>query len=159
MKNARQLLEDYNAFSFRDPRKAAEMFADDGAFEMPYFESLGVPSRHRGHKQIRGFFTFLRELFPDLQLANTKVVCESSDRKVVVAEYEFTSRSTKTGRLIHQLIIGRLEAENDKIRLLRETIDLVEVGRALFQNGLADFKVTDDAASNQDRNGEASATR
>jgi hypothetical protein len=71
---------------------------------------------------------------------------------VVVAEYEFTSRSTKTGRLIHQLIIGKLEAENDKIKLLRETINLVEVGRALFQNGLADVKVTDDAASDTDSN-------
>jgi hypothetical protein len=49
------------------------MFADDGAFEMPYFESLGVPSRYQGHEQIRGFFTFLRELFPDLQLGNTKL--------------------------------------------------------------------------------------
>jgi len=152
MKTARQLLEDYNAFSFRDPRRAAEMFADDGAFEMPYFESLGVPSRYQGHEQIRGFFTFLRELFPDLQLANTKVVCESADRKVVVAEYEFTSRSTKTGRLIHQLIIGRLEAANDRIMLLRETINLVEVGQALFENGLADFKVTDEAASNTGSN-------
>ena len=53
MKNARQLLEDYNAFSFRDPRKAAEMFADYGAFEMPYFESLGVPSRYQGYEQVR----------------------------------------------------------------------------------------------------------
>ena len=27
---------EYTAFSFRDPKKAAEMFAEDGAFELPY---------------------------------------------------------------------------------------------------------------------------
>ena len=42
MRNAKQLLEEYNGFSFRDPQAAAEMFTYDGAFEMPYFESLGV---------------------------------------------------------------------------------------------------------------------
>ena len=97
MKSAKQLLQEYNDFSFRDPQAAAEMFTDDDAFEMPYFESLGVPGRYQGHDQIRGFFAFVRELFPDLQLVNTTVVCESADGKVVVAEYEFTSRSTKTG--------------------------------------------------------------
>ena len=39
---------------FAIPRKAAEMFADDGAFQMPYFESLGVPSRYQGYEQVRG---------------------------------------------------------------------------------------------------------
>jgi uncharacterized protein len=117
------------------------MFTDDGAFEMPYFESLGVAGRYQGHDQIRGFFAFVRELFPDLQLAHTTVVCESADGKVVIAEFEFTSRSTKTGRLIHQLIVGRLEAENDKIKLLRETTNLVEVGRAIYTNGLAEMKL------------------
>lgn len=136
MRNAKQLLQEYNDFSFRDPEAAAEMFTKDGAFEMPYFESLGVPGRYQGHDQIQGFFAFVRELFPDLQLVHTKVVCESADGNVVAAEYEFTSRSTKTGRQIHQLIFGRLEAENGKIKLLRETINLVEVGRAIYANGL-----------------------
>ena len=141
MRNTKQLLQEYNDFSFRDPEAAAEMFTEDGAFEMPYFESLGVPGRYQGHDQIQGFFAFVRELFPDLQLVHTKVVCESADWNVVAAEYEYTSRSTKTGRLIHQLIFGRLEAENGKIKLLRETINLVEVSRATLENGLADLKV------------------
>src|ERR1041385_1460885 len=32
MKNARELMLEYTAFSFREPKKAAEMFAEDGAF-------------------------------------------------------------------------------------------------------------------------------
>jgi hypothetical protein len=35
MKNARQLLEEFTAGSFRNPREAAAMFAEDGALEMP----------------------------------------------------------------------------------------------------------------------------
>ena len=42
MKNARQILEEFTASSFRDPKKAAEMFAEDGAFEMPYLDRLGT---------------------------------------------------------------------------------------------------------------------
>ena len=45
MKNAKELLEEFTAASFRDPQQAAEMFTEDGAFEMPYLESVGVPGR------------------------------------------------------------------------------------------------------------------
>jgi len=34
-KNAKELMLEFTAFSFRDPKKAAEMFAEDGAFEIP----------------------------------------------------------------------------------------------------------------------------
>ena len=50
MKNARELLEEFTASSFRDPKKAAEMFAEDGAFEIPYLESVGVPGRYEGRR-------------------------------------------------------------------------------------------------------------
>jgi hypothetical protein len=121
------------------------MFTEDGAFEMPYLESVGFPGRYQGHQQIRDFFAFVRELYPDMEFHDTRVVCEQADERVVVAEYEFTCRSTKIGRIIHQLFVGRLEAENSKIKLLRESINLVELGRAIYQKGLADFKVYDDS--------------
>ena len=139
MKNARQLLEEFTASSFRDPRKAAEMFAEDGAFEMPYLESLGFPSRYIGREEIEGFFQFVRGLYPDMEFHDVKVVCETP--QVVVGEYEFTTPSSKTGRTIHQLFVGRLEAQNGQIQLLRESINLVELGLAIYPNGLADYNV------------------
>ena len=39
MKNAKELMLEYTAFSFRDPKKAAEMFTEVGAFEIPYLAS------------------------------------------------------------------------------------------------------------------------
>jgi ketosteroid isomerase-like protein len=138
MKNARQLLEEFTASSFRDPKKAAEMFAEDGAFEMPYLDSLGFPWRYEGRERIEGFFKFVRDLHPDMDLHDVKVVCETPG--VVVGEYEFTTKSSKTGRVIHQLFVGRLEAENGQIKLLRESINLVELGLAIYTNGPADYK-------------------
>ena len=104
MTNARQLLEEFTASSFRDPKKAAEMFAEDGAFEMPYLDSLGFPWRYEGREKVEGFFKFVRDLYPDMDLHDVKVVCEMPD--VVVGEYEFTAKSSKTDRVIHPLFGG-----------------------------------------------------
>ena len=137
MKTARQILEEFTASSFRDPKKAAEMFAENGAFEMPYLDSVGFPWRYEGREKVEAFFKFVRDLYSDMDLHDVKVVCETPD--VVVGEYEFTANSSKTGRVIHQLFVGRLEAENGQIELLRESINLVELGLAIYRNGLADY--------------------
>jgi len=113
MKNARQLLEEFTASSSRDPKKTAEMFAADGAFEMPYLDSLGFPRRYEGREKVEESFKFVRDLYPDMDFHDVKVVCETPD--VVVGEYEFTTKSSNTGRVIHQLFVGRLEAENGQI--------------------------------------------
>src|SRR5882724_552989 len=123
LKSARELLDEFTASSFRDPRRAAEMFAEDGAFEMPYLESVGVPGRYEGRKAIEGFFRYVRELYPDMDLENIIVMIDTPEQ--AFAEYEFTAQSSKTGRTIHQLLVGRLVAEQGKIKLLRESINLV----------------------------------
>src|ERR1700741_1185826 len=74
MKNAKELLAEFTAASFRDPQKAAEMFSEDGAFEMPYLESFGFPGRYEGREALEGFFRFVRELYPDMDLENVKVM-------------------------------------------------------------------------------------
>ena len=143
MKNARALLEEFTAASFRDPKKAAEMFTEDGAFEMPYLESLGVPGRYEGREAIEGFFRFVREVYPDMGLENINVMIDTPEQ--AFAEYEFTAQSSKTGRTIHELFFGRLVAENGKIKLLRESVNLVEVALGVFPNGLADYKAPSEA--------------
>jgi hypothetical protein len=59
MKNARQLLEEFIATSFRDPKQAASMFTADGTFEMPYLEDLGFQPVDRGQDEISDFFQFV----------------------------------------------------------------------------------------------------
>jgi hypothetical protein len=68
--------------------------------------------RYEGGEKIEGFFKIDRDLYPAMNFHDVKIVCETPD--VVVAEYEFTTKSSKTRRVIHQLFVGRLEAENGR---------------------------------------------
>jgi hypothetical protein len=105
---------------------------------MRYLESLGVPGRYEGHEAIEGFFRFVRDVYPDMDRGNVNVMIDTPDQ--VLAEYEFTAKSSKTGRTIHELFFGRLISENGKIKLLRESVNLVELALGVFPDGLADFK-------------------
>ena len=118
MKNAKEPLEEFTAASFRDPKKAAEMFTEDGAFEMPYLASFGIPGRYEGREALEDFFRSVREVYPDMDLENINVMIDAPEQ--AFAEYEFTAKSSKTGRTIHELFFGRLVAESGKIKLLRE---------------------------------------
>ncbi len=137
MKNAKELMLEYTAFSIRDPKKAAEMFAEDGAFEMPYLATFGIPSQYRGRDAIAGFFQSVLDLYPGFQFENIKVLINTPDQ--AFAEFESTTVSSKTGRSVHQLFFARLVAENGKIKLLREALNTFEVARATVHDSAGLF--------------------
>jgi hypothetical protein len=137
MKNAKELMLEYTAFSIREPKKAAEMFAEDGAFEMPYLATFGFPSQYRGRDAIAGFFQSVLDLYPGFQFESIKVLIDTPDQ--AFAEFESTTVSSKTGRSIHQLFFARLVAENGKIKLLREALNTFEVARATVQDSAGLF--------------------
>ena len=126
MKNAKELMLEYTAFSFREPKKAAEMFAEDGAFELPYLSTFGLPTEYKGRDAIAAFFQSILDIYPGFQFENTKVLIDTPDQ--VFAEFEATAVSSKTGRTVHQLFFSRLVAENGKIKLIRE-VDLSPILR------------------------------
>jgi len=137
MKTAKDLLLEFIASSFREPKVAAAMFAEDGAFEMPYLADFGFPPRYAGHKEIEDFFQMVRNLYPGFEFSSVTVLIDTPDQ--VFAEYEFTAVSSQTGKTIHQLFFGRLVAENGKIKLLREALNSAEVARAIYQRGIPDL--------------------
>jgi len=61
MKNAKELMLEFTASAFKDPKQAAEI-AEDGAFEMPYLATFGCPSQYEGRAAIADFFQFVRDL-------------------------------------------------------------------------------------------------
>ncbi len=139
MPTARQLLNALLEATVRAPEATVQLFVEDGVYEAPYLESLGLPWRYRGRDEVGRVLAANRELFPRRVFDDVVIVVETADR--VVAEYQFTTRSARTGRMIHQLIVGRLESADGRITLLREAVNLVEVALALYPHGLADYRV------------------
>lgn len=137
MKTARDLLPEFTELGLGDPDGAAAMFNDDGAFEMPYMADFGFPERYVDHKEIAGFFSFVRDLYPGFEFENVSILIDTPEQ--AFGEYEFTATSTKTGRKIHQLFFGRLVAENGKIQLLLEALNSVEVARAVYEQGVPEL--------------------
>jgi len=89
MKNAKELMLEFTASSFKDPKQAAEMFAEDGAFEMPYLATFGCPSQYEGRAAIADFFQFVRDLYRGFELENIKVLIDTPEQ--AFGEYEFTA--------------------------------------------------------------------
>jgi ketosteroid isomerase-like protein len=142
MRTARQLFDAFIANAAQPSIPMHTLFAGDGVYEVPYLESLGLPWRYRGRDEVAGFLDAYRDLFPQLAFHDVVIVAETAD--CVVAEYQFTTRSSRTARVVHQLIVGRLEAAAGEIALLRESVNLVEMALALFRYGLADPRAPTD---------------
>jgi len=96
MKNRKRTARGVHRCIVPDPKKAAEMFSEDGAFEMPYLESVGVPGRYEGREASRGSSASFAKSISDMDLENVKIMIDTPEQ--VFAEYEFTAQSSKTGR-------------------------------------------------------------
>ncbi|WP_322046491.1 nuclear transport factor 2 family protein [Paraburkholderia sp. J67] len=127
MKNATQLLSAYLE-SIRNPRAAAELFADDGVLELPYLKSLGIDGRAQGPEQIEGFIASLLAKVPDFEFRNTRFLIETPEQ--AFGEYEVEALVPSTGKIYRQMYAGRLVARDGKIALLRESLDTVAAANA-----------------------------
>jgi hypothetical protein len=137
MKNAKELMLEYTAFSLKDPKKAAEMFAEDGAFEVPYLATLGFPPQYKVETRSPDFSNPCSISILVFQFENTKVLIDTPDQ--AFAEFEADAVSSKTGGTVHQLFFARLVAENGKVKLFREALNIFEVARANVQDSAGLF--------------------
>lgn len=124
------------------PDEALALFTDDGVYEAPYLESLGLPWRYRGREEVGQVLRAHGALLPSREVHDVVIVCATE--RVVVAEYQYKTRSARTGRMIHQLIVGQLQSDGERIMLMRESLNLVEWALALYPRGLADYRVPSD---------------
>jgi uncharacterized protein len=114
MKDSKALLLEYLA-SIRDAERAASLFADDGAFELPFLRSLGVEPRHTGRREITALLHRLLELYPNFAFASEDIHILIDTPKKAFAEYVAHARAAATGRTLHQLFTGYVVAEAGKI--------------------------------------------
>ena len=127
MKNAVQLFQDYLDL-IQTPRAAAELFATDGALEIPYLQSLNIPHRAEGPQQIEQFIASLLTKVPDFKFHRIRFLIDTPDQ--AFAEYDVEALVPATGRIYRQSYAGRLVAKDGKIQLLRESMDTVAAMRA-----------------------------
>jgi ketosteroid isomerase-like protein len=127
MLNALELFQCY-LDSIQNPHAAAALFADDGALEIPYLESLDTTSRVQGPSQIEAFIGSLLAKVPDFRFRHIRFLIETPDQ--VFAEYEVEAVVSTTGRVYRQAYAGRLVAKAGKIQLLRESLDTLAAQRA-----------------------------
>ena len=137
MNDPERLLMQY-LLAFQDPEKAASVFAEDGVFEMPYFVSLGLDPRYEGRESIRGLISNVLELFPDFSIDADDVRVRIATPTQAFAEYVAHSTAAATGRRVHQLFFGLVEAKNGQITLLREALNTLASAQTLLPHGAAD---------------------
>lgn len=121
---AKELLSEYLE-NIQNPQKEAELFAEDGAIELPYFKSVNIPPRYKGKQQIETFISDLLKQAPTFKFINIKVLIDTPEQ--VFAEYEVNT--IFNGKPYKQLYMGRLVSKNGKIILLREACDTVPIER------------------------------
>jgi hypothetical protein len=138
MSDAKTLLKEFLG-NFRDPEKASALFAEDGAFEMPFFVSLGLPNRFEGRVGVKGMIKTVLEYYPDFEVKDEDITILIDTPDKVFAEYVAHTTAAATGRLAHHLFMGRLVAENGQIALLREGLNTVAMASALLPGGAHDL--------------------
>jgi ketosteroid isomerase-like protein len=116
--------------------RCVQLFADDGVFEFPYLSTLGMETRFKGKAAIRGVLELIRSHFSSFTLSNISIH-ELKDGTGLV-EYHSDAFIGSTERVYPQDYVSRLVAENGKIKLLREYMNVISSARALLSNGLAD---------------------
>lgn len=133
MKTSTELLKSY-LDNVQDPGLASSLFAEDGVLELPYLATLGYPHRAEGPEEIRHFLGNVLSIFEDFKFHSLKVFIETPEQ--VFGEYEVTTTVVSTGKDIHQLYMGRLVAENGKIKLLREALDTAATAKSLAETDI-----------------------
>jgi ketosteroid isomerase-like protein len=134
MKTAKELLLSYLEH-INNPDIAIELFADDAVFELPYLASLSLPWQWKGREVIYNFLKNLPETFSNFHFQNIRIHIDTPDQ--AFGEYDVNAIANLTGRPYPQTYMGRLVAENGKIKLIREALDMAIVAKGMFPDGLA----------------------
>jgi uncharacterized protein len=133
---AKELLSAYLE-NINNADKVIELFADDATIELPYLKSLGLNWQWTGKDVLHNFLKNLPKTFPGFKFENIRIHIDTPDQ--TFGEYDVNCTVAATGRPYHQTYMGWLVAENGKIKLLHEALDMVQVAKSSFPNGVTDL--------------------
>jgi ketosteroid isomerase-like protein len=114
-----------------------DLFADDGVFEFPYFSALGMPTRFQGKTELRQVLGMINARFSAFTVSDVEIH-EVKTGDALFVRYHTDTFIDGTERVYAQDYVSQLIAENGKIKVLREYLNIIKTARALLPNGLAD---------------------
>jgi len=117
--------------------RCLDLFADDGAFEFPYFAVLGMPTRFQGKAELRQVLGMIGSRFSAFTVSDVEIH-EVKQGDALFVRYHTDTFIDGTERVYAQDYVTQLIAENGKIKVLREYFNVIKTARALLPNGLAD---------------------
>ena len=128
MKTAKELLLGYLE-NINNPDEAIKLFADDAAIELPYLHTLNRQWQWTGKDTLHKFLQNLNKSFPDFKFQDIQIHIDTPDQ--AFGEYRVACTVASTGKPYNQHYMGRLVAENGKIKLLREALDMAQVAKSM----------------------------
>ena len=138
MKDAKTLLLEFLA-AVTHNENAAALFAEDGALELPFLHSLGIPWRHQGRQAIRKLQDQLAGLYVDIGFLPEDTIVLIDTPEQVFAEYMAKPTVRATGRTVHHLFAARVVAENGLIKLVRESLNPFAAAQGILPGGVKDL--------------------
>ena len=117
--------------------RCLDLFVEDGSFEFPYFAVLGMPTRFQGKAELRQVLGMIGARFRRFTVSNVEIH-EVKDGDALFVRYHTDAFIDGTERVYAQDYVSQLIAEDGKIKVLREYLNVIRTARALFPNGLAD---------------------
>ena len=130
MSTSRELIEEFfDCLRHLDSSvdRCVDLFADDGVFEFPYFTTLGMPSRFEGKVAVRQVLELIRSHFSSFTLSNIEIHAVK-DADGLFVRYHSDTVLNGTERAYAQDYVSQLVAENGKIKLLREYMNVISDG-------------------------------
>ncbi|MFC3559089.1 nuclear transport factor 2 family protein [Pedobacter jamesrossensis] len=140
VKTAKELLLDYMEH-IGNPEIALELFSPEAVIELPFLNSLGMPWQWKGKNAIDVFLKGIPNLFPEFKFANVNIYIDTPNQ--VFAEYDVIGSVTATKLPYYQTYAGRLVADNGKILLLRESLDMIRVIKSMFPEVASQLPIND----------------
>ncbi|NIK58419.1 nuclear transport factor 2 family protein [Kribbella shirazensis] len=118
--STREVLERaHELFLNKDLNGFAEMFAKDGAHELP-FAPPGVPKYLVGREPVRQYLTSITKTPLELKTFHNLTVHETADPEVIIAEYEARGTVVRTGKEYRMPYVQLLKARNGEILIWRD---------------------------------------
>jgi ketosteroid isomerase-like protein len=117
--------------------RCVNLFADGGVFEFPYFSVLGMPTRFQGKTEVRQVLGIINAHFSAFTISEVEIH-EVKEGDALFVRYHSDGFIDRSDRVYAQDYVSQLIAEDGKIKVLREHLNVIKTARMLFPNGLAD---------------------